>query len=92
MKKFRPQEQSGKWALKNFRDGIFVGEYNWHTFDIGIQPRWIFKSFGIHHYYTAHAPEPIYKKWKQCRLRWNKRRAINASSRYIETYTIDRNL
>lgn len=94
MNKFRPQDISAKYKLKQYIRTGRIENYNWQTrikwypVGWGFNKRVIGGIFGRLHYLACHAPAPVQKRYQRA-YRALEARLIprKASIRYINTYS-----
>ena len=98
MNRFRPQDISKKYIMRERRMGIWVN-YNWQTRDKWYPAGWkpnhisIGRRFGHLHYLACHAPAPVQKKWRAAYQRFcNQHIPGRASMRYLAAFTYDSRL
>ena len=90
--KFRPSSYPKHLIVRDRLEGRHIwGPFRERRTSHRPNDRWIFRSFGILHYYTSHAPEAVNLKWRQAELRFNKR-YCNASVRYCEKFSFTEQL
>lgn len=94
MNKFRPQDISGKYKLKQYIRTGRVENYNWQTRVKWYPAGWAFNKkvlgtiFGRLHYLACHAPAAVQPRYQRA-YRALEARLIpsKASIRYINTYS-----
>ena len=96
MNRFRPQDISKKYIMRERRRTGRVENYSWQTrhkwYPAGWRPNHISISrrFGQLHYLACHAPEPVQRRWRQAYQQFcNQHLAARgrASRRYLNTWT-----
>jgi hypothetical protein len=96
MNKFRPQDISTRYVMKQRRLTGRNENYNWQSriewypAGWGFNKRTIGKQFSKLHYLACHAPEPVTKRWKQAYEQFEARHFAsrgNASMRFLNTWT-----
>ena len=98
MNRFRPQDISKKYIMRERRMGIWVN-YNWQTRDKWYPAGWkpnhvsISRRFGQLHYLACHSPEPVQQRWRQAYQRFcDQHIPSRASMRYLAAFTYDSRL
>jgi hypothetical protein len=94
MNKFRPQQRSAKYKIKEFIKTGRVNNYNWQTRVKWYPAGWGFNKkvlggiFGRLHYLACHAPMPVQERYQRAYRALDARLTPhNASLRYIVTYS-----
>jgi hypothetical protein len=97
MNKFRPQEVSKKYRLKQRIQSGIVNNYNWQSrvrwYPAGwkINHQTLGRIFRQLHYLGSHAPKPIQARWRrQENLFLKAHIPVKASIRYIEKFSAGR--
>ena len=96
MNKFRPQDISTRYVMKQRRVTGQVENYNWQTrikwYPVGRKANQISISrrFGHLHYLACHSPAPVQKKWRAAYKRFcDQHIPRRASMRYLAAFTCD---
>lgn len=96
MNKFRPQNISKRYFIKQRRLLGITDSYNWQTriewypVGWGTSKRVIGRQFGRLHYLACHAPEPVAKKWRKVYNNFQHKYFATkgkASIRYLNKYS-----
>jgi len=95
MNKFRPQEVSTRYVMKQRRLTGRAENYNWQTRIKWHPAGWkinhvsIGRRFGHLHYLACHAPSPVQKKWQAAYKTFCDKHLPHgkASMRYLNTWT-----
>jgi len=95
MNKFRPQEVSIRYIMKQRRVTGRVENYNWQTRIKWYPAGWktnqisIGRRFSHLHYLACHAPAPVQKKWRAAYQQFCRKHLAHdkASMRYLNTWT-----
>jgi hypothetical protein len=94
MKKFRPQDISTRYTMKQRRVTGRCENYNWQTRADWHPVGWkvnqinISRTFGQLHYLACHAPAPVQKRWRAAYRRFcDQHIPSRASMRYLKTFT-----
>ena len=96
MNRFRPQDISTRYVMKQRRLIGRAENYNWQTrvewYPVGrkVNQISIGRRFGHLHYLACHSPAPIQKKWRAAYQRFcNQHIPSRASMRYLAAFTCD---
>jgi hypothetical protein len=96
MNRFRPQDLSKTFVMKERLKYGRSDSYNWQTriewYPAGykLNKKTITKQFQKLHYLACHAPEPVAKKWKSAYNQFEKKHFAHggkASMRFLNTWT-----
>ena len=96
MNKFRPQDISKRYTMKQRRLTGRSESYNWQSriewypVGWGFNKRTIGKQFSKLHYLACHAPAPVTKRWKKAYWEFERKHLANngkASIRFINKWT-----
>jgi hypothetical protein len=96
MLRFRPQQVSKLYILRERRISGRVSTYNWQTRINWIPAGLTYNRLSIRrrwyqlHYLGSHSPTPIMKKWKNAESLFNRNFLASrgkASVRFLNTYT-----
>ena len=96
MNKFRPQDISTRYVMKQRRVTGQAENYNWQTRIKWYPAGWkvnqisIGRRFGHLHYLACHSPAPIQKKWRAAYRLFCRQHLADgggASMRYLNTWT-----
>jgi hypothetical protein len=96
MNKFKPQDVSTRYIMKQRRVTGRVENYNWQTRIKWYPAGWktnqisIGRRFGHLHYLACHSPAPVQKKWHTVYKQFCRQHLADggrASMRYLNTWT-----
>lgn len=96
MNKFRPQDVSTRYIMKQRRVTGCAENYNWQTRIKWYPAGWksnhisISRRFGHLHYLACHSPAPVQKKWHTVYKQFCRQHLADggrASMRYLNTWT-----